>query len=80
MKYRITVTYTKQYVVEGEGSLEYMEERADELRTGAMSEEPNEVSSFRNLGTQVNAEFLVDEDEDLWAELLISGASPAGGP
>jgi hypothetical protein len=65
-EYRITVVYKQTLIIEGEGNAEFAEKRAEELRSGVISEEKNEVSSFRNNRTVSKVEFLVDGH---WVEL-----------
>jgi len=69
-QYRITTTLTQKFVVEGEAELAFALERVEELAAGYISEHDNEVSSYRSFKPKPVLEILVDEENDIWAEVV----------
>lgn len=69
-RYRITVTETHTYVIEGEGTLPYAEHRLEESLEGLIREDEDEVSSYRSARCG-QVEFLLTETEDgeIWGVL-----------
>ncbi len=71
MQYRITIKRTEVIVIEGEGDLAYAEMRADELSSGMITEDgKKEVSSYRSFRPKPTLEMLMDEEQDLWVEVV----------
>lgn len=64
---------TNTYTVEGESigdPIAYAEQRAEDLRCGILTEEDHEVSSFSSMKPRATVELLMNEDEDLWVEVV----------
>lgn len=65
-KYRITATYTQRIIIEGSGTLDDAENRADDLYSGTISEEDGEVSSYRDKRPVIKLEVCLNEEDDIW--------------
>jgi hypothetical protein len=70
-RYRITVTETHTFVIEGEGTLPHAEERLHDSLSGLIREDGDEVSSYRSARCG-QVEFLLGETEEgaeIWGTL-----------
>ncbi len=70
VQYRITTTLTQKFVVEGEAELAFAEDRVEQLASGYINEADHEVSSYRSFKPRPVLEILVDEDNDVWVEVM----------
>lgn len=65
-RYRITATYTERIVLYTDGNFEHAESRMDDIYSGILSEEKNEILIFGKEKPSFKIEALVDEKEDTW--------------
>lgn len=71
MNYRISVDLVQRVIIEGEGDLAHALKRVEQLSTGYISEDGDEVSSSRYMRIHPKLELLKNEASDEWVEVSI---------